>query len=65
IIGAGGIASAQDAYEKIRSGASLLQLYTALVFQGPALIEEILKGLCALLEKDGLGHISQATGLDA
>ncbi len=65
IIGAGGISSAQDAYDKIRSGASMVQLYTALVFQGPELVEEILLGLTRLLEKDKLDHISKATGLDA
>jgi dihydroorotate dehydrogenase len=65
IIGAGGISSAQDAYAKIRAGASLVQLYTALVFQGPELVGDILGGLCRLLEKDKIDHISKATGLDA
>jgi dihydroorotate dehydrogenase len=65
IIGAGGISSAEDAYAKIRAGASLVQLYTALVFQGPELVGDILQGLCSLLEKDKLDHISKATGLDA
>lgn len=65
IIGTGGISSAQDAYDKIRAGASLVQLYTALVFHGPELIHEILSGLPRLLEKDGLDHISKATGKDA
>ena len=63
IIGAGGVSSAQDAYDKIRAGASLVQLYSALVFQGPALISEILTGLIQLIEKDGYNHISQATGV--
>ena len=65
IIGAGGISSARDAYAKIRAGASLVQLYTALVFQGPDLVPEILQGLVKLLEQDGIDHISKATGLDA
>jgi len=65
IIGAGGISSARDAYAKIRAGASLVQLYTALVFQGPELVPDILTGLTRLLEKDGIDHISKATGLDA
>lgn len=65
IIGAGGISSAQDAYAKIRAGASLVQLYTALVFQGPELVTDILKGLGRLLDKDGLNHISDAIGKDA
>jgi dihydroorotate dehydrogenase len=64
IIGVGGVASAADAYEKIRAGASLVQLYTALVFQGPGLVGAINTGLLELLKKDGLSHISQAVGLD-
>ncbi len=65
IIGVGGISSAQDAYDKICAGASLIQLYSALVFQGPDLVEDIMIGLLVLLEKDGLDHISKATGRDA
>lgn len=65
IVGAGGISSAADAYEKIRSGASLVQLYSALVFQGPELVNDILSGLSRALQKDGLTHISQAVGADA
>ncbi|PZQ47387.1 MAG: quinone-dependent dihydroorotate dehydrogenase [Micavibrio aeruginosavorus] len=65
IIGAGGISSAQDAYAKIRAGASLVQLYTALVFQGPSLVSDILTGLGRLLEKDGFDHITKAIGKDA
>lgn len=64
IIGAGGISSAQDAYAKIRAGASLVQLYTALVFQGPELVSDILKGLGQLLERDRIDHISKAVGTD-
>lgn len=64
IIGVGGITSAQDAYEKMRAGASLVQLYTGLVFEGPGLIKEILDGLPVLLEKDGFDHIAQAIGAD-
>lgn len=65
IIGVGGISSAADAYAKIRAGASLVQLYTALVFQGPQLVHEILTGLVRLLEQDGLTHITAAIGKDA
>ena len=65
IIGAGGISSAEDAYAKIRAGASLVQLYTALVFQGPDLVGDILNGLVRLLNRDRIDHISKATGLDA
>ena len=62
IIGAGGVSSAQDAYDKIKAGASLVQLYSALVFHGPSLIPDILNGLIKLLEKDDYSHISKATG---
>jgi dihydroorotate dehydrogenase len=64
IIGVGGIASAADAYAKIRAGASLVQLYSALVFEGPGLVRRIKQGLAALLERDGFASISQAIGSD-
>jgi dihydroorotate dehydrogenase len=64
LIGAGGIGSARDAYAKIRAGASLLQLYSALVFRGPALIAEIRTGLAALLRRDGFTRLSDAVGTD-
>ena len=64
IIGSGGITCAADAYRKIRLGASLVQLYTALVFHGPGLVRRIHRGLVELLERDGLNHISQAVGAD-
>ena len=64
IVGSGGISSATDAYEKIRLGATLLQLYTALVFRGPAIVREINRGLCRLLERDGFSHLSEAVGAD-
>lgn len=65
IIGVGGISSAQDAYDKICAGASLIQLYTALVFQGPSLVSDILDGLSKHLEKDGLDDITKAVGKNA
>lgn len=65
IVGTGGISNARDAYDKIRAGASLVQLYTALVFHGPDLVGDILAGLASHLEKDGLDHISKAIGKDA
>jgi dihydroorotate dehydrogenase len=65
LIGVGGIASAQDAYARIRAGASLVQIYSALVYEGPELAAKINKGLLALLKQDGLDNISQAVGLDA
>ena len=64
LIGVGGIASAEDAYAKIRAGASLVQLYTALVFQGPALIGRIKRGLAELLRRDGFANIAEAVGAD-
>ena len=64
IIGCGGIFSAEDAYKKIKLGASLVQLITGMIFQGPQLISEINQGLVELLEKEGYNNISQAVGVD-
>lgn len=64
IIGCGGVFSAEDAYKKIRLGASLIQLITGMVFEGPQLISEINQGLVRLLKKDGYSNISQAIGTD-
>jgi len=64
LIGVGGIGSAEQAYAKIRAGASLLQLYTALIYRGPALIGQITKGLAALLRRDGFAGIEAAVGAD-
>lgn len=65
LIGVGGIGSAEDAYKKIKAGANLLQLYTALYYEGVGLIPSILSGLLELLEADGYDHISQAVGVEA
>ncbi len=65
IIGVGGIFSADDAYKKIRLGASLVELITGLIFCGPQLIAEINDGLSKRLARDGFAHISQAIGIDA
>jgi len=65
IVGVGGIASAEDAYAKIRAGASLLQLYSALVYQGFGLVREIVEGLARMLEADGFKHLSEAIGVDS
>ena len=62
LIGVGGVASAADAYAKIRAGASLVQLYTALVFDGPALVGQIKQGLAELLRRDGFASITEAIG---
>ena len=62
IIGLGGIMNGEDAYKKICAGASLVQVYTGLVYEGPALIKSIKTDLIKLLEKDGLNNISEAVG---
>ena len=64
LIGVGGVASAADAYAKIRAGASLVQLYSALVYEGPGLPRRILHQLPNLLERDGYRHIGEAIGAD-
>lgn len=64
IIGCGGVFSAEDAYRKIRLGASLVQLISGLIFEGPQLINEINNGLVILLRKDGFSHISEAIGIN-
>lgn len=64
LIGAGGIADGDDAYARIRAGASLLQLYTALVFHGPAVVHRINQQILTRLKADGFTHISQAVGVD-
>jgi dihydroorotate dehydrogenase len=62
LIAAGGIESGGDAYDRIRAGASLVQLYTALVYQGPGLVRHIVKELEAHLKADGFSTISDAVG---
>ena len=64
IIGTGGVFNAEDAYRKIRSGATLVQLITGMVYQGPQLIGEINRGITELLVRDGYKHISEAIGVD-
>ena len=64
LIGVGGIDSAEKAYEKIRNGATLVQLYTGLVYNGPELVANIKEGLSDLLERDGFDNISNAVGVD-
>jgi dihydroorotate dehydrogenase len=62
LVGVGGISGPADAYEKIRAGASLVQLYTALTFAGPRLVAEIKRGLAQLLRRDGFASIADAVG---
>jgi len=64
LIGVGGVASAEDAYAKIRAGASAAQLYTALVFEGFSLVQKIARGLDALLARDSVANVSAAVGRD-
>ncbi len=64
IIGCGGIFSAEDAYTKIKLGASLVQLITGMIYEGPQLIAQINMGLEALLQKDGYKNIADAVGRD-
>lgn len=64
LIGAGGIASAEDAYARIRAGASLIQIYSALVYEGPGLAQRINTGLAQLLRRDGFAHVADAVGVD-
>lgn len=62
IVGCGGVFSAEDAYMKIKLGASLVQMITGMIFEGPQLAAQINAGLIELLKKDGLTHISEAIG---
>ena len=64
IIGVGGISNGADAYAKIRAGASLVQLYTALVFEGPGLVRRLLDDLAARLHADGFASVADAVGAD-
>ena len=65
IIGVGGVDSAKTAYTKVKAGASLIQLYTALIYKGPRLFSEINKGLSEALKNDNIDHISEAVGIEA
>lgn len=65
IIGVGGIFTAQDAWEKITAGASLIQVYTGWVYEGPWMVRRILQGLGDRLDQKGLTSIAQAIGMDA
>jgi dihydroorotate dehydrogenase len=63
IIGVGGVFTAEDAWEKILAGASLIQIYTGWVYEGPEMVRNILTGLLHKLEQRGLASISEAVGL--
>ena len=65
LVGVGGVFSAEDAYAKIRHGASLIQLITGMIFEGPQVVSEINRGLVRLLDRDGFKDVSEAVGVDA
>lgn len=65
IVGVGGVFSAEDAYNKIRLGANLVQLITGMVFEGPSVISRINLGLVDLMKRDGFSQISEVVGVDA
>jgi dihydroorotate dehydrogenase (fumarate)/dihydroorotate dehydrogenase len=65
LIGAGGVATAADAYAKIRLGASLVQLLTSLIYQGPGAVRRITTGLSQLLTRDGVRNVRDIVGVDA
>ena len=64
VIGVGGVSDAAGAYAKIRNGASLVQLYTGLVYEGPSIARDINEGLAELLERDGFDSVADAVGAD-
>ena len=64
LIGCGGVSSGADAYEKLRAGADLVQLYAAFAYDGPALIPRIKRELAALLHRDGVRHVAEIVGAD-
>ena len=64
IIGVGGIFTAQDAWDKIIAGASLLQVYTGWVYQGPWMVKDVLSGVLKRLDSEGLEHVKDAVGLE-
>lgn len=65
LIAVGGVMNAEDAYERIRAGASLVQIYTALVYAGPRLVGQMLRGILELLDRDGFECIGDVVGIDA
>jgi dihydroorotate dehydrogenase len=65
IVGVGGVFTARDAWEKICAGASLVQLYTAMVYEGPGIARRIADGLAQRLSREGFANISEAVGTAA
>ena len=64
IVGVGGIFTADDAWEKITAGASLIQVYTGWIYEGPGMVRRVLKGLLQKLDDRGLHSLQDAIGLD-
>ncbi|HZU50526.1 MAG TPA: quinone-dependent dihydroorotate dehydrogenase [Sphingomicrobium sp.] len=64
LIGAGGISTAKDAFERIRAGASLVQLYTAMVYEGPAIAKRITNELAQIIAREGFANIAEAVGAE-
>ncbi len=62
LIGVGGIENADDAWERIRAGASLVQLYSALAYEGPGIVRGIARGLADRLAREGFANIAEAVG---
>ena len=64
LIGVGGITNGHEAYAKIKAGASLVQVYSAMIYSGPGLVRDIKRDLALLARKDGFSSISEAVGAD-
>ena len=64
LIGSGGVFSGADAYAKIRAGASLIQIYTVWIYQGPYVLSRISSELAGLLKRDGFSSLTEAVGAD-
>jgi dihydroorotate dehydrogenase len=64
LVSAGAVTTAEDAYTQIRNGATLVQLFTAMVYEGPLMVRRIVRGLARLLERDGFGSVEEAVGAD-
>jgi dihydroorotate dehydrogenase len=62
LVGVGGISSAEDAWARIRAGASLVQLYSAMVYEGPGIARRIVRGVEALMRRDGFASVAEAVG---
>ena len=65
IIGVGGVSNGRDAFDKIKAGASLVQLYSAFVYQGPPVVYTVASELATLLRENGFENVQQAVGVDA